>query len=81
MKVVKGIFLAHIIKPSTKKGQLYDVFIYLLRHKSDDFSDVKYAEFFLGPYWKIKSLRRWKKQKVLLVFQHPLLALSFVLVK
>jgi len=47
----RGIFLTHVIKPSAVKGQLYDVFIYLYRHKSDDFSDVKYAEFFLGPYW------------------------------
>lgn len=47
----RGIFLTHIIKPSKKEGQVYDVFIYLYRHKSDDFSDVRYAEFFLGPYW------------------------------
>lgn len=47
----RGIFITHIIKPSKKEGQLYDVFIYLIRHKSDDFSDVRYAEFFLGPYW------------------------------
>lgn len=59
----KGIFLAHIIKPSTKKGQLYDVFIYLFRHKSDDFSDVKYAEFFLGPYWNNKVFEAVEETK------------------
>ena len=47
----RGIFLTHVIKKSNVRGQDYDVFIYLLRHKSVDLSDVKYAEFFLGPYW------------------------------
>ncbi len=47
----RGIFLAHVIRPSNEDGQVYDVFIYLVRHKSEDFSDVKFAEFFLGPYW------------------------------
>ncbi len=47
----RGIFLTHVIKNSDVKGQEYDVFIYLIRHKSYDFSDIKYAEFFLGPYW------------------------------
>lgn len=47
----RGIFLTHVIKTSEVDGQEYDVFIYLLRHKSNDFSDIKYAEFFLGPYW------------------------------
>jgi hypothetical protein len=47
----RGIFLTHVIKTSNIEGQEYDVFIYLIRHKSNDFSDIKYAEFFLGPYW------------------------------
>ncbi len=47
----RGIFLTHVIKTSDIEGQEYDVFIYLIRHKSNDFSDIKYAEFFLGPYW------------------------------
>jgi len=47
----RDLFLAHVIRPSKKKGQVYDVFIYLIRHNSDDFSDIDYAEFFLGPYW------------------------------
>jgi hypothetical protein len=59
----KGIFLAHVIKPSTINGQVYDVFIYLYRHKSDDFSDVKYAEFFLGPYWNNKVFEAVEETK------------------
>lgn len=59
----RGIFLTHIIKPSEIKGQLYDVFIYLIRHKSDDFSDVKYAEFFLGPYWNNEIFQAVEENK------------------
>ncbi len=59
----RDIFLVHVIKPSVKEGQLYDVFIYLLRHKSDDLSDVKYAEFFLGPYWGNKVFQAVEENK------------------
>jgi hypothetical protein len=52
----RKLFLTHVIKPSSRPGQEFDVFIYLIRHKSDDFpddlSDIRFAEFFLGPYWK-----------------------------
>ena len=47
----RNLFLTHVIRPSTKPGQEFDVFIYLIRHKSKDLSDVRVAEFFLGPYW------------------------------
>lgn len=47
----KDVFLVHSLAPSSVKGQLFDIFIYLQRHKSKDLSDVAYAEFFLGPYW------------------------------
>jgi hypothetical protein len=50
----RNIFLTHVISPSAKPGQMFDVFIYLVRHKSTDFSDIRYAEFFLGPYWENK---------------------------
>lgn len=50
----RKLFLTHVIRPSSKPKQKFDVFIYLLRHKSDDFSDVRVAEFFLGPYWENK---------------------------
>lgn len=46
-----GFFLVHAIEPSYEAGQLYDIFIYLVRHKSDALEDVEYAEFFLGAYW------------------------------
>jgi hypothetical protein len=51
----RDIFLAHVISPTSKTGQKFDVSIYLVRHDSKtfplDFSDVSLAEFFLGPFW------------------------------
>jgi hypothetical protein len=47
----RAVFMTHVIRPSSKRGQKFDVFIYLMRHGSDDLADVRRAEFFLGPYW------------------------------
>ena len=47
----RGIFLAHVISPSRDPNQLYDIFVYLIRHRSEDFADVDHAEFFFGKYW------------------------------
>ena len=52
----RGVFITHVLAPSREHGQEYDIFIYLLRHKNDDFSDVIEAEFFLGSYWGNKIL-------------------------
>ncbi len=46
-----GLFLAHIVEPPATPGHDYDIFIYLVRHKSEVFDDVEYAEFFLGSHW------------------------------
>lgn len=51
IKQNRGLFLAHVLEPSKNPGQKYDIFIFLVRHQSTDFSDIAYAEFFLGPYW------------------------------
>ena len=53
----KGFFLVHTLVPSNTPGQLFDISIYLLRHKSDDFSPVVSAEFFLGKYWNDRVFR------------------------
>jgi hypothetical protein len=50
-KTNQGFFITHFLTPSSKRDQKYDIFVYLLRHKSTDFSDVSYAEFFFGSYW------------------------------
>ncbi len=47
----RNVFLTHVIRPSSKPGQAFDVFVYLIRHKAEDFSDIVVAEFFLGKYW------------------------------
>lgn len=47
----RDIFLVHVISPSSKLNQLYDIFIYLKRHKSNNLNDVASAEFFFGQHW------------------------------
>lgn len=47
----RKLFLSHVIYPSTKPNQKYDIFIYLIRHKSDNFDDIDKAEFFFGHMW------------------------------
>ena len=47
----RGFFLTHLIYPSEKTGQGWDIFIYVIRHqekgtKDIGFSDIKKAEFF-----------------------------------
>ncbi|MGE4537927.1 MAG: pYEATS domain-containing protein [Desulfovibrio sp.] len=53
-KINRGYFLAHVLEPSQQAGQLYDIFIYIIKHKSKDCSDVKNAEFFFGSFWDNK---------------------------
>ena len=47
----RGVFLAHIIKPSSMSGQKFDIAIYLIKHRSNDLSDIDKAEFFFGRHW------------------------------
>ena len=46
-----GFFLTHILVASEKPGHKYDIFIYVIRHKTTDISDVQKAEFFFGHMW------------------------------
>lgn len=54
---IMGFFLAHVLAPGDAEPHGYKVFIYLVRHKSndghkpEDLSDVARAEFFLGRMW------------------------------
>ena len=52
-----GLFLAHIVEPPEKPDEDYDIFIYLVRHKSETFDDIEYAEFFLGSHWGNKVFK------------------------
>ncbi len=56
-----GLFIAHVIEPSAEAGQLYDIFIYLVRHKSTMLDDIESAEFFFGAYWNNQVFRETKK--------------------
>ena len=47
----KGLFLTHLIYPSGKSEQRFEIYIYLIRHKLDNFSDIEKAEFFFGHMW------------------------------
>jgi len=60
-----GLFLAHVIEPSKKHGQEYDIFIYLVRHRGSDFSDIEYAEFFFGSYWGNRVFKESLKNNLL----------------
>jgi nucleoside phosphorylase len=45
------MFLVHVLTPSDKQNQKYDIYIYAKRHRDDDISDVLKAEFFFGKSW------------------------------
>ena len=45
------IFLSHMAVPSKRKGQKYDIFVYLVNHKEKGLADVVKAEFFFGKSW------------------------------
>ncbi len=53
-----GLALAHEYRPSEREGQLFDTFIYLIRHTKNSatppktgFEEVHKAEFYLGEAW------------------------------
>lgn len=50
-KIHRDYFLVHVVEPSQKKGQRYDIYIYLKKHKARDKRSVVYAEFFFGSQW------------------------------
>jgi nucleoside phosphorylase len=45
------MFLVHVLTPSDKPNQKYDIYIYAKRHKDEEISDVLKAEFFFGQSW------------------------------
>lgn len=53
----RGYFLVHVLEPSKKEGQEFDILIYLFKHKSNDLSDIKHAEFFLGKHFGNRIIR------------------------
>jgi hypothetical protein len=53
----RDLFFVHILAPSRKARQKFDIFVFLKRHRGADLSDVKYAEFFFGPHWDNQVFR------------------------
>ncbi len=47
----RGIFLTHVLRPTSNPDQVYDAYIYLIRHKDGNFQDVIKTEFFFGHMW------------------------------
>jgi hypothetical protein len=54
----KGYMLVHVNRPSTVKGQKFNIFIFLVQHRTGSkgppqrtFIDIKMAEFFFGKSW------------------------------
>jgi len=61
----KGLFLTHILVPSKMDGYRYDIYIYLIRHKLNNFSDIEYVEFFFGHMWENKVFKIENKNKII----------------
>ncbi|MEW5975070.1 MAG: pYEATS domain-containing protein [Acidobacteriota bacterium] len=57
----RGVFLTHVLSPSKDPGQEFDIFIYLIKHKSEDLGDIKHADFFFGHMWGNRVFK--EKQK------------------
>ena len=47
----RGVMLVHRLQHSTSDGQLYDVLIYLIPHKTTSFAGVSSVEYFFGSFW------------------------------
>lgn len=47
----RRLFLVHILEPTKDRTQLYDIFIYIKRHKDAPIDDIVKTEFFFGKYW------------------------------
>lgn len=61
----KGLFLTHLIYPTRKSGQQFEIYIYLIRHKLDNFSDVEKVEFFFGHMWGNRVYTEKPKNRII----------------
>ncbi|MBI5185321.1 MAG: hypothetical protein HZA01_06295 [Nitrospinae bacterium] len=60
-----GYFLTHVLTPSRSSGQKYDIYIYLIKHKTTDLSAVEFSEFFFGHMWGNKVFKEYPKRGVI----------------
>jgi hypothetical protein len=61
----RRLFIVHILTPSKKPGQKFDVFIYVRRHRDEPTNDVASAEFYCGRHWGNKVFRGTREGNVL----------------
>lgn len=61
----RGCFITHVLRPSNDEGQMYEISIYLIRHKSEDYNDILKTEFFFGHYWGNKVFEGTKIGKLI----------------
>jgi hypothetical protein len=47
----REVFLAHVIEPSRRPGQRFDISIFLVEHEPGRLDQVQQAEFFMGRWW------------------------------
>lgn len=58
----RGVFLVHVLKPSQKPGQKFDIFMFLIGHHDAGALDkIAYAEFFFGKHWGNRVIKVEKK--------------------
>ncbi len=53
----RNVFLAHVLAPSKSPHQKFDIFIYLVQHKSEEPLQLESVEFYLGKWWGDKVFR------------------------
>lgn len=61
----RNLYLAHVISPSTKSAQVYDIQIYLKRHMDDAIEDVASASFFFGKSWGNRIFEGTKERNLI----------------
>ena len=49
--VSRQLFLVHVLEPTTRPNQAFDLFIYLISHKGGDLGSVRRADFYFGKHW------------------------------
>ena len=72
-----NLFVAHRLFPSRDEGQTYDIWIYLVPHKTS-LDDVRSARYYLGPAWgenAFTSTDRGKSFGIVVSAYGPVLAL------
>jgi hypothetical protein len=60
----RGIYLAHVLRPSNLPKQKYDVFIFLSRPKMPELTEVRHAEFYFGRYWGHRVFTVQHREKI-----------------